>query len=222
MSKKLLTYNLAQPLDGVARVNLNINPNYSNLIMDGANKNALLLASGSLEYFEGNSPPDGSIQRTNAHSTLTITSKEKARGGFRLPWSACNGATSWLVHLNPLVQYQISVEAGGGNVKLDLKDLVINEIAVENGGGNIEVHLPEVEGNLSVMARTGAGNVDLQLPTGMAVRLHATSGLGKVLVSPRFVRIDSIAYQTADFETAASKIEINAKSGAGNVCILER
>jgi predicted membrane protein len=81
----------------------------------------------------------------------------------------------------------------------------------------VDVFLPEDATNLSVNARTGAGNVVVHVPSGVAARIHATTGLGKAIVDPRFSKIDDKTYQSPDFASAANKVEITASSGAGNV-----
>jgi hypothetical protein len=49
--------------------------------------------------------------------------------------------------------------------------------------------------------------------------VHAASGLGKVTVAPRFTEIDRGAYQSPDYDDAVDRVEITARSGAGNVSV---
>ncbi|MGE5250460.1 MAG: hypothetical protein ACM3QS_09635, partial [Bacteroidota bacterium] len=64
-----------------------------------------------------------------------------------------------------------------------------------------------------------AGNVTIRVPEGIAAWIHATSGMGKVIVDPRFSQIDGNTYRSPDYDTAADKLEITLKSGAGNVSV---
>ena len=59
----------------------------------------------------------------------------------------------------------------------------------------------------------------MRIPTGVAAKIHASSGLGKVTVEPRFSKTDGHTYQSPDYDSAADKIEITVNSGAGNVSI---
>ena len=95
----------------------------------------------------------------------------------------------------------------------------VTRLSADTGGGNIEVVLPDSAAKLNMMARTGAGNVVVQIPSGVAALIHATTGLGKAIVEPRFAKIDKNTYQSTDFDAADKKIEITAHSGAGNVII---
>ena len=83
----------------------------------------------------------------------------------------------------------------------------------------MEVVLPEDAVNLGVTARTGAGNVTFYVPSGIEVKIHADTGLGKVIMDSRFIKADDNTYQSSGFDSAANKVEITAHSGAGNVSV---
>jgi predicted membrane protein len=57
------------------------------------------------------------------------------------------------------------------------------------------------------------------VPSDIAAKVHATSGLGKVIVDARFSKTDKNTYQSPDYDGAANKVEITANSGAGNVSV---
>jgi predicted membrane protein len=74
-------------------------------------------------------------------------------------------------------------------------------------------------GRNTLNANSGAGNVTVRVPSGIAARVHATSGLGKVIMDPRFSKTDSKTYQSPDYDRAANKVDITVNSGAGNVSV---
>ena len=86
----------------------------------------------------------------------------------------------------------------------------------------MDVVLPDNAADLSVTAKTGAGNVTVSVPSGVAAKIHASSGLGKVIVDPRFSKLDDNTYQSPDYDAAANRVEITASSGAGNVSVITR
>jgi predicted membrane protein len=100
--------------------------------------------------------------------------------------------------------------------------MVVTRVSADTGGGNIDVVVPDNAANLSVAVRTGAGNVVVCIPSGVAARVHPTTGLGKVIADPRFSKADKDSYQTSDFDNAPYRVEITAHSGAGNVSINNR
>jgi len=182
------------------------------------------------------------VNTSNGQATLTLRASGTGRPWFRFPWAVCNGATEWQIHLNPNVQSDITAHSGGGNVKLNLAGMAVTRVSADTGGGNMDVVLPDNAANLSVTAKTGAGNVTVEIgsgitgsntvnansgagnvvvrvPSGIAARIHATSGLGKATVDSRFSKIDGNTYQSPDYDGAANRVEITVNSGAGNVSV---
>jgi hypothetical protein len=238
----VLTHNLSEPLNGAKSARVDINAGTGNLTIDRLTGDEQVLASGTLQYFEKQGPPTRSVSSDNGKATLTLKSGDTAQPLFRLPWEACNGETEWQIHLNPNVQSDITAYSSGGNVKLDLAGMAVKRLSADIGGGNMDVVLPDSAANLSVIAKTGAGNVTVDIgsgttggntvnansgagnvvvrvPSGIAARFHATSGVGKTTVDTRFSIVDRNTYQSPDYDSAANKVEITANSGAGNVSV---
>jgi hypothetical protein len=242
VSNNLRTDELSAPLDGATTATIDINTGSGNLTIDQLPAGEQVLASGSLEYFEKQGRPIQSVSSHDGETLLKLTGGGAGQPWFHFPWAACNGATHWQIHVNPAVASDIAAHSGGGNVKLKLAGLAVTHVSADTGGGNMDIVLPEHASNLHVAARTGAGNVTLEmgsdvrgsntidadsgagnvvvrLPRSMAARVHATSGLGKVVVDYGFAKLDGNSYETAEFDTADDKVEMTLKSGAGNVIV---
>jgi hypothetical protein len=243
MAKNVLTDNFSEPLDGATTAKVDINVGDGNLTIDRLTGGEPVLAGGRLQYLEDQGLPTRSVNTSNGQITLTLRAGGSTKQPwFRFPWSACNGATEWQIHLNPSVPSDITAHSDGGNVVLNLAGMAVTRVSAETGGGNMDVVLPDNAANLGVTAKAGAGNVTVELgsgitgsavvnagsgagnvavhiPSGVAARIHATSGLGKAIVDPRFGKIDRATYQSPDFDSAADKVEITVHSGAGNVSV---
>jgi len=59
----------------------------------------------------------------------------------------------------------------------------------------------------------------VEVPDDMPARVNATTGMGKVIVEPRFSKIGSHTYQSAEYDDAFNKLDITVHSGAGNVSV---
>ena len=242
MANNVLNYKLSEPLNSATIAKIDINAGDGNLTIDRLTGGEEMLASGTLQYLENQGLPTRTLVSSNGQATLTLNGGGTGRPWFRFPWAACNGATEWQIHLNPRVSSDITAHSDGGNVKLNLAGMAITHLSADTGGGNMDVVMPDNAANLSVTAKTGAGNVDVEIgcgitgsnivnansgagnvvvriPSGIAARIHATNGLGKATVDPRFSKTDNNTYQSSDFDSAANKIEITVSSGAGNVGI---
>jgi hypothetical protein len=242
MAKNVLTDNFSEPLNDATTAVVDINVGDGNLTIDRLTGGEQVLASGTLQYFENQGLPTRTLVSSGGQATLTLRGSGAGRSWLRFPWAASNGATEWQIHLNPTVSSDITAHSDGGNVVLNLAGMTITHLTADTGGGNMDVVLPEDAADLSVTAKagagslaievgrgiagssiinasSGAGNVVLRIPSGVAARIHATTGLGKVAVDPRFSKTDKDTYQSPDFDSADNKVEITANSGAGNVSV---
>lgn len=217
--RNVLTDNLAEPLNGATAAKFDIDAGDGNLSIDRLTGGEPLLAGGELQYLEKQGQPARTLVSFLGEATLTLHRGEGAQPWFRFPWAACNGATEWNIHLNPTVSSDITAHSDGGNVKLDLSGMVVTHLVADTGGGNIDVVLPDSASDLSVTAKTGAGNVTVRIPNGIAARIHATTGLGKVTVDPQFGQTDGDTYESPDFASAANRVELTLHSGAGSVFV---
>jgi predicted membrane protein len=100
------------------------------------------------------------------------------------------------------------------------EDVANLSATAKTGGGNVKIEIgSRITGSNILNANSGAGNVEVHIPSGIAARIHATTGLGKAVVDPRFSKTGDNTYQSSDFDRAANKVEITVKSGAGNVSV---
>ncbi|HOQ98340.1 MAG TPA: LiaF-related protein [Anaerolineae bacterium] len=222
---QLLTDDLSQPLNGATTAKLDVDCGPGHLAIDRLTGGEPLLAGGTLQYFERQGPPNHTLSAIGSQTTFTLqdSGSATAGAGFRWPWQACaGGAFEWLLHLNPTVSYDIAAHSDGGNVTLDLAGMAVSRVTADTAGGDVDVVLPDNAADLSVTAKTGAGNVTVSVPSGVAAKIHASSGLGKVIVDPRFSKLDDNTYQSPDYDAAANRVEITASSGAGNVSVITR
>jgi hypothetical protein len=242
MAKNVLTDTLSEPLNDATAARISIHAGDGNLSIDRLAGGGEVLASGTLQYFEGQGAPARILDSSNGQATFTLKGGNSLRPRFRMPWSACNGESDWQIHLNPEVSTDLTAHSDGGNLKLNLDGMVVTRVSADTGGGNIEVILPDHASQLSVTARTGGGNVTVEMgnditgsnnltatsgagnvvahiPQGVAARIHAKTGMGRVIVDSRFGQADKFTYESPDFDHAPNKVEITASSGAGNVIV---
>jgi hypothetical protein len=235
----LLTYRFTEPLNGATSALVDIRADDGNLTIGAQAGDEDLLAGGEIEYLEERGVPVRTVASDGGRATLTLTGPT-ALGRKGLPWEVCNGGTRWDVVINPRAVTDLVVHSNGGNLTLALAGTAVAGVRADTGGGNIDLTLPENTagasasaitggGNVTVVlgrgatrtarveATSGAGNVVVRLPDGLAARVHAHTGLGKLTVDPRFVAVGDDTYQSPDYDGAADRVEITAESGAGNV-----
>lgn len=242
MSGNVTNHEVSEPLDGIASARIDIHAGDGNMVIDTLAPGGSLLMSGILQVLDSQDLPVKSLVKENGQAAFSLRGSDARRRWFHFPWSACNGATEWIIHLNPAVSTDLTAHSDGGNLSLVLVAMPLTRVYADTGGGNIDLILPDHATNLSVYAKTGAGNVTVELgdglaktnkidaisgagnvvitiPRGTAVRIHVATGLGGVSVDPEYQQVEKDLYQTPDFVSAVDRVEIVARSGAGAVVI---
>ena len=242
---KVLTQDLSESLGDATAAKFEFNLGTANLTIDRLAGGEQLLASGTLEYLESQGRSTGTLDMNGHLYTLALKASGGWQSGVRLRWAACNGKFEWQIHLNPNLPSDITAYNGGGKGKINLAGMVETRLVADTGGGKADVVLPDGASDLSVTAKTGGGNVTVELgsgttgsnavtttngagnmvvrlPAGVAALIHATTGIGKVIVDSRFNQIDKNTYQSPAYDSAMNRIEINAKIGAGNVIVITK
>ena len=215
----VLTQHLSAPIDGVTSAKYNINAGTGNLTIDPLTGSQAELVSGELEYVDSQGLPGQAINSQNGQAVVMLKANGTGKGGFHWPWDACNGETNWRVHLNAGLPSDLVAHSDGGNISLNLAGTAIMQVAADTGGGNVDVVLPAQAGRINVSVKSGAGNVVVHVPAGTEARIHATTGMGKVLIDQAFSQADKTTYQSPGYDNATDKVDITLSSGAGNVSV---
>ncbi len=243
MANKVLVHELAEPLGSAKTAKIDVDCGVGHLAVSRLAGNEQLLAKGTLQHLVKQDVPSRTVNMSGGQSNLTLRAGEAKHSGFHFPpWAGCGGAYEWQMQLNPVVPSDVSVQSRGGNVNMDLAGMAITRLSAASGGGNLALVLPDnatdlsvtaktgggrinvqvgtaIKGNNSITANSGAGSVVVSLPSGVAANINVTTGMGKVIVDPRFTKIDKNTYRSPDYDTAVVRIEVTARSGAGNVTV---
>ena len=242
MAKKVIDQSFAVALDGTKTAEYNIDVGTGNLAVGVVKENRQELVSGIMQYLEKQEQPTQFVNKEDGVTIVRLHGSNTKQAWKRFPWSSCNGATEWIVNLNPNVQSKIKAHSEGGNIRLDLIGIVVGEVEADTGGGNINLTLSkysedfsmrlksgagnvmaalggQLKGKCELVAESGAGNVEVRLPEGAAACIHASSGWGKLNIHPGFTKIDDSTYQSSTYEAATDKIDLSLKSGAGDVIV---
>jgi hypothetical protein len=119
--------------------------------------------------------------------------------------------------LSEAVPLTLRVESGASEAQLDLTSLRVSELRVGTGASATEIRLPSAAGTTKVRIDAGAASVKLWVPQGVGARIRAESGLSEIKVDrTRFPR-QGIYHQSADYETAANKVDVTVQMGVGSV-----
>lgn len=135
------------------------------------------------------------------------------------PWNWGGARRQWKFSLNPNVPIDLDIDSGASEVKLDLSALKVRSLDLDTGASSVEITMPEKAGHTTAKIDAGASSINISFPKGVAAHIRVESGLGAVSVDQtRFPRA-SKGYESADYATAANKVDLRVEVGASSVNI---
>jgi len=123
----------------------------------------------------------------------------------------------WNVRLTRDIPLKLRLQVGACQADLDLSDLRVTDFSLETGAADTRVRFPREAGMTHAQVKAGAASVKLSIPEGVAARITSTVAIGSFKVDmQRFPRSGS-GYESADYATAANKLDLRIESGVSEV-----
>ena len=133
------------------------------------------------------------------------------------PWSWSSGGLDWNMGLSSEVPLDLEMETGAGTIEADLSGLRVAELHLKTGASSSKLVLPANAVYTKVEVEGGAASVSIRVPPGVGARIMSRGGASSTTVDlNRFPRARN-GYQSADYETATNKVDIQSRMGAGSV-----
>lgn len=144
----------------------------------------------------------------------------KARDFWGPSFNWPNQGVAWKLGFSPKVPLELILKTGADDTHVDLSNLNVTNFSLETGASANHIKLPERVEHINVKVSAGAASIVIEVPQSLAARIHVHSGIsGKKIDTTRFQQNGDI-YQSADFETASYKAEINIETGVSSVEII--
>jgi len=199
-----LQESLVIPLDGVADAAVRIR-------FAAGTLNTHAAAAGNLVdgRFEG-----GVLQRRLGSDKVALEQDSR----YGVPW--LERSSRWDVGLATGVPLELRIDVGASRSVLDLRELRLRRLDLKTGASETRIILPRAAGATTIDVSQGAAALTVEVPAGVAVRFRSRMGLGSVNVDQsRFPAIPG-GYASADYDTAANRVEIHAEGGVGSVRLI--
>ncbi len=134
-------------------------------------------------------------------------------------WASGSKGINWDVNLTNEIPLKLHFHTGACDARLNLSDLKVIDLTLETGASSTDIQLPQNAGFTKVKIESGAAEVKLHVPQGVAALIRESSGLSGINVdTARFIQ-NGHTYQSADYNTAVNKVEISYEGGVGSVVI---
>jgi len=208
----LQTTNISQPLNGVesARAELSFGAGTNKVSALGDSSN---LIEGRLQTY---GTPNFSVSTSGNQATIVLSP-----GSVSMPavFPSISEET-WDVGLNSAVTYQLALNAGVGQSKIDLTKLSISGGSINGGVGTSELYLPG-KGTYRLTIDGGVGTIRIYVPSNLAVRAEVNGGLGSFNRLPSMQAVGDNVYETPGFSTAENAATLIVNGGVGSISMYE-
>lgn len=210
-SGNLQTTNLSQPLDGVetARLDLSFGTGTNKIYALNDSNN---LIEGQLQTY---GTPSFSVSTAGDRTTIAL-----APGRISVPIVIPTSEEKWDVGLNSSVTYELDLNAGVGQSKIDLTKLRISGGDLNGGVGTSELYLPN-QGRFRLTINGGVGTIKIYVPSNLEVRAEVNGGLGSFHGLSRMERVGDDVYETPRFSAADNAVTLIIDGGVGSISMYD-
>lgn len=199
------------PILDVLDAQISLDPALAYLRVRAADGSSQDLLSGRVLPFNGERV-DQDVQRYGRRLEADI----RTAGVVVIPFIRMTfEQASWDFSLHPGIEYDLSVDVGGGKTDLLIQDISVNALGVHTGIGQTIVYLPG-QGSYAADIDGGLGQIVVYLPDDVGIRLSVDIGIGSINV-PKDFRREGGAYVSPDYDNAEEHIEVDVKLGIGSI-----
>ena len=210
-SSTLQTTSISYPISGVesARADISFGAGTSNLHALGDSNN---LIEGTLQTYY---PPTFVASQTGDQANIRL-----APGASPVVIPPLSTEEKWDVGLNSSATYQINLNVGVGQSKVDMSKLRLSGGEVNGGVGNTEMWLPN-KGTFTLNVNGGVGELRINVPHNMALRVEVNGGLGGFHGMARLQQVNDNVYETEGFSSAENAITLIVNGGVGSITLVD-
>ena len=220
-------------ITGATRGRADLPREQASIPLDGATEAAVKIrhGAGRLAVGAGAGPGDllsgtfggGLDARTTREGTRLRTELQvKERRVGDLAGSVLHGkfdTLDWDLVFSPKVTLDLELETGASESRIVLTDLKARDVRLRTGASSTTIDLPAAAGLTRLWVDSGAAAVKVRVPGGVAARIRLRAALAGTRVDAvRFPRrSEEPVYESADFGTAANRVEIDVDTGVGSI-----
>ena len=172
------------------------------------------LMDASFRYNVSDWQPEVKYSANGAQGELLVSQP----GSDRLPVGG-GVMNEWEIQLNDSVPMDLIIRTGAGNSQLNLGELDMTSLRVETGAGTTTVNLDgNWQHNVDVSIEGGVGELKINLPADMGVRVEMDTAL--VTVTANGLIIADNGYVNQAYDTAPYKLTLKLQAGVGSVILV--
>ena len=199
-------------LDGAEGATVRVKHGAGSLVVD-SNADAGTLASGTFAH-----GLDARVKRVGTQLDVVMQPETPVFPDMVFPWNwASRKGLQWEFGFTREIPLNLVFETGAAEATIDLTELQVKDLKLSTGASSTTLKLPAGAGFTNLKMEAGAASIVVQVPEGVAARVEASAGLATVSVNQnRFPKMNGY-YQSADYEEAANKVNIQIETGVASI-----
>ncbi|MFN2121407.1 MAG: LiaI-LiaF-like domain-containing protein [Anaerolineales bacterium] len=136
-----------------------------------------------------------------------------------IPFMGPHGGV-WEYRLDANTPTQLVIHSGASRVDLGLADLTVTGLEFQGGASNLNLTLPTRVGSFVSEIEAGAASIEVRVPKGVGLRLHAKSIGSLNIDEAAFPRRAPDVYESADYESVTARADVRIDGGATSVRVV--
>jgi len=133
------------------------------------------------------------------------------------PWNWSGKGFHWDCGFSTEIPLDLVFEIGAVDARLDLSELQVKDLTLKTGASSTNLKLPAKAGMTHLKVESGAASVEIEVPEGVAARVEASAGLASIDVDQNRFPKQNGYYQSADYDTAENKVDIQIETGLASI-----
>ncbi len=158
------------------------------------------------------------IETAQADSVLTIQ-LSRTEGVKRHRTIGSRDRERWIIKLSDKLPIDLSLDAGGAQLGLELTNLPVERLGLSAGAADIDLSLGSKSPMVDCGIDCGAASIDVTIPASAGLRISGTSALSTFSSGPLDLIEQGEYMETPDYESRAVKIVLRVESGASSLRI---
>ena len=190
------SFEISVPRAAATELGLTLNYGAGTLDLNGGATDLVAVRSSQADVTK-------TVNQNGSSASVTLTSE---RPDF--VWSGAD--RRWDVQIPSDVRTGMTLNLGAGEFNVDLTNVQLSRATINAGASNTTVRLPKaVQGDVRITISTGASDLKIYVPSGVAYRVTQTGVLTGT----------SGPTESANYATATDRITISISTAAGSVSI---
>lgn len=185
------------------------------------------LAAGSLDI----TGQDKTLLDADFPGSVERLTESKADGGTRAVYAFNSGALrigkntnedmySHRFGLNSTIPWDVSVEAGATEARLDFSDMILRNLELNSGAGDIDIIIGKVDRKATIAADVKATDFKVVIPKGVGFRADIRGIVHDVSIGGEKYSQSGSVYVSDNYMTASEKVDINLDVAVGDINIV--